>query len=71
MSRRLARTATSTKDVSQSRLRDELDILLTTSGKAESTQDKTKELLYQSKFINFQLLLQHKYYASDNTYFPE
>ena len=69
MSRRLARTATLTKDVSQSRLRDESDILFTTSGKAESTQEKTKELLYQSKFINFQLLLHHKYYASNNTHF--
>ena len=38
MSRKLARTATSTKDVSQIRLSDELDILLTAFGTAESNQ---------------------------------
>ena len=42
ISKKVARTDTSTKDVSQSRLSDESDILLTTFGPAESTQDKTK-----------------------------
>ena len=53
MSRKLARTDTSTKDVSQSRLSDESDILLTTFRPAESTQDKTKEVVYQGDFISF------------------
>ena len=42
MSRKVARTATSTKDVSQSRLSDELYIPLTTFGPAERYQDETK-----------------------------
>ena len=42
MSRKVARTYTSTKDVSQIRLSDELDILLTTFEPSEITQDKTK-----------------------------
>ena len=42
MSRKVSRTATSTKDVSQSRLGDESDILFTAFVPAESTNDKTK-----------------------------
>ena len=61
MSRKVARTATSTKDVSQSRLSDELYIPLTTFGPAERYQDETKEVVYQGEFINFQLLFQHRY----------
>ena len=38
MSRKVARTATSTKDVSQSRLGDESDIVLTAFVTAESNQ---------------------------------
>ena len=43
ISRQVSRTANSTKDVSQSRLSNESDILLTTFVPAESTQDKNKE----------------------------
>ena len=46
ISRQVSRIANSTKDVSQSRLSNELDILLTTFGPAESTQDETKEVVY-------------------------
>ena len=60
MSRKGERTYTSTKDVSQSRLRDESDILLTTFRLAESNKDETQELVYQGEFINFQLLFQNK-----------
>ena len=69
VSRKVARTDNSTKDVSQSRLIDESDILLATFGSAESTQDKTKEVVDQGEFINFQVLFKHKYYASNNTHF--
>ena len=60
MSRKGERTYTSTKDFSQSRLRDESDILLTTFRLAESNKDETQELVYQGEFINFQLLFQNK-----------
>ena len=53
MSRKVARTDTSTKDVSQSCLSDKSDILLTTFGPSESTQYKTKEKVYQGEFISF------------------
>ena len=68
-SQKVARTATSTKDLSQSRLTDESDILLKTFGPSKSNQDKTKEVVYQGEFIVFQVLFQHKYYASNNTHF--
>ena len=55
-----ARTATSTKDIYQSR---------STFVPAEITQDETKEVLYQGEFINFQVLFLHGYYASKNTHF--
>ena len=45
MSRKVARTDTSTKDVSQIRLSDESGILLTTFVPAESTMDETKEVV--------------------------
>ena len=48
-----ARTDTSTKDVSKIRLSDESDILLTTFGTSQITQDKIKEVVYQGEFINF------------------
>ena len=69
MSRKVARTSTSTKDVSQIRLGNELDILLNIFGPKESTQDETKEIFDQGYFTNFQLLFRHKYYASNNTHF--
>ena len=69
MSRKVARTATSTKDVSQSRLGNALDIPLKVFGPKESTQDETKEIFDQGYFTNFQLLFRHKYYASNNTHF--
>ena len=69
MSRKVSRTVNSAKDVSQRRLSDEWDILLTTFGTEESTHEKTKEVLYQGEFINFQVLFQHNYYASNNTLF--
>ena len=47
MSSKVARTTNSTKGVSQIRVSDELDILLTTFGPAESTQDKTKKVVDQ------------------------
>ena len=61
MSRKVARTSTSTKDVSQIRLSDESYIPLTTFVLAERNQDETKEVLYQYEFINFKLMFQHKY----------
>ena len=70
MTRKVARTDTSTNDVSQIRLSDELDILLKKFGPEESTQYETKEVVYQGDFINDQLLFQHKYYDSNNTHFP-
>ena len=69
MSRKVARTATSNKDVSQSRLSCESDILLAAFITAESAQEKTKGVVYQGEFIHFQLLIQHKYYANNNTHF--
>ena len=69
MSRKVARTATLTKDISQIRLSDELDILLATFGPSEITQDETKEVLYQDEFTIFQGLFQNKYHASNNTHF--
>ena len=60
MSRKLARTTTSIKDGSQIR---------STFGSAESTHDKTKEVVYSGEFINFQVMFLHKYYASNNTLF--
>ena len=53
----------------RSRLSDESGILLKTFGPSESTQYKIKEVVYQGEFINFQVLFQHKYYASNNTHF--
>ena len=47
MSSKLARTTNSTKDVSQIRVSDELDILLTTFGPVESTQEATKKVVDQ------------------------
>ena len=41
-SSKVARTDTSTNDVSQSRLSDESDIILTKFGPEESTQDENK-----------------------------
>ena len=61
MSRNVSRTATTTKDVSQWYLSDESYVLFTAFEPAETTQEETKELLYQGEFINYQLLLQHKY----------
>ena len=69
MSRKAERTDTSTKDVSQSRLRNGLDMLLKTLGPAEITQEKTKEVVYQGEFINFKVLFQNKQYAYNNTHF--
>ena len=69
MSRKVARTATLTKDISQIRLSDELDILLATFGPSEITQDETKEVLDQDEFTIFQGLFQNKYHASNNTHF--
>ena len=68
MSSRVSRTATSTNDVSQSRLSNYLDILLTTFRPSESTQDETKEVVDQGDFINFQTELHNKYYTSNNTH---
>ena len=70
ISRKVESTATSTKDVFQIRLSDELDILLKTLGPAEITQEKTKEVVYQGEFINFKVLFQNKQYAYNNTHFP-
>ena len=61
MIRKVARTATSTKDSPQSLLSDESDILLTTFGISESNQDETKEVVYQGEFVNLKLRSQHKY----------
>ena len=61
---KVSNTATSTKDVSQSRLSNESDILLITFGPSERTQYQNKKVLDQGEFINFQLLFRHKYYAS-------
>ena len=69
ISRKSVRTDTSTKDVSQSRLRNGSDMLLKTLGPAEITQEKTKEVVYQGEFINFKVLFQNKQYASNNTHF--
>ena len=44
MSSKVASTSNSTKDLSQSRLSNELDILLITFGPAESTQDETRKI---------------------------
>ena len=71
MGMKVASTDTSAKDVSQIRLSDDLDILLTTFGPAESTQDETGEVVDQGEFIIFQVLFQNKYYASNNTHFLE
>ena len=68
-SRKVVRTDTSTQDVYHSRLSDELDILLNKFEPSEITQEKTKQLVYQGEFINFQVMFQHKYYASNNTHF--
>ena len=68
MSSRVSRTATSTNDVSQSRLSNYLDILLTTFRPSESTQDETKEVVDQGDFINFQTELHNKYYTYNNTH---
>ena len=69
MSSKVSRTVTSTKCVSQRCLSDEWDILLTNFEPVERTQEKTKYLVYQCEFINFQALFQHKYYSSNNTHF--
>ena len=69
MSSKVARTYPSTKDVSKIRSSDELNIMLTTFGPSESTQYKTKSVVYQGEFINFQVLFQHKHYAYNNTHF--
>ena len=62
MSSKVARNTTSAKDVSQSRLGNELDITLKVFGPKESTQDETKEVFDQGYFTNFQSLFRHKYY---------
>ena len=59
MSIKVGRTSTSTKDVSQSRLGNEQDRFLIKFGPEESTQDKTKEVVYQGEFTNFKLLFQN------------
>ena len=69
MSRKVARTATSTKDVSQIRLSDKSYTILTTFGPSEINHDKTEKVVYQGEFINIKVLFQHKYYASNNTHF--
>ena len=69
VSSKVARNTTSTKDVSQSRLGNELDRLLIKIGPAEITQDQTKEVFDKGESINFQFLFQHTYYASNNTNF--
>ena len=69
MSRKVARTDTSTHGVSQISFSYEWDVLLTTFVTSESIQDQTKEVVYQGDFIHFQLLFQHKYEASKNTPF--
>ena len=70
ISSKVASTSNSNEYVYQIRLSNESDILLTTFGSLEITQDETKEVVHQGEFINFQSLFQHKYYASNNTHFP-
>ena len=69
MIRKEARTTTSTRNVSQSRLSDESDILLKIFETTESTHDKTEGVVHQGEFINFQVLFQHKYYTSNYPHF--
>ena len=69
MSSKVARTATSNKDVSKICLINESDILLKTFGPAEINQDEIKELVHQDEFINSQLLFRNNYYASNNMHF--
>ena len=69
-SSKVASTVTSSNNVSQSCLSNESDILLKNFGPAEITQDETKKVVDQGEFINFRLLFQNKYYASNNTNFP-
>ena len=61
LSRKVARTDTSTKGVSQIRLSNESGILLKCFGPAEINQDETKEVLHQGKLINLESMFQHKY----------
>ena len=56
MSRKVARTSTLTKNVSQRGLSNESDILLTKFGPGKSTQDEAKDVVDLGEFINFQSL---------------
>ena len=70
ISRKSDRTSTSTNDVSQRRSCNESYMFLTTFGPSASIQDEIKEVEHQGEFINFKILLQCDYYASNNTHFP-
>ena len=70
-SRKVASTSTSTNDASQCRYCNESDMFSTTFVQAEITKENIKELEHQGEFISFKILLQHSYYASNNTNFPE
>ena len=66
MSRKVARTSTSTSMISQIRSSNESDILLTKFGPSEITQDEIKEVEHQGEFIKFKVIFQHNYYYSNN-----
>ena len=67
ISRKLARTDTSTKNLSQIRPSNKSYILLTTFGPEARTQNESKEVEHQGEFINFKVIFQHNYYVSNNT----
>ena len=69
MIRKVAITSNSTKYFSQGCSCNESEILSTTFGTEEITQDEIKELVGQGEFINFEILFQHNYYAYINTKF--
>ena len=64
-----ARTSNSTNYISYNHLGNELDRLLIKFGPSESTHNETKDVVDQHEFINFQILFQHNYYASNNKNF--
>ena len=70
MIRKVARTSTSTKDIYQIRYCNESYMFSTTFGQAEITQGKIKDVEHQGELINFKILFQRNYCASNNTNFP-